>query len=122
MAKFKRRENGLKIEFGNKIFNIDVADSELGKKLIDFGERASNKDEVEKLPIEEQKQEIIDFYESILGKGAYEEIKKEAFEGEELKFEDLLDVGYFLIEEINKYNESTIKERNKRENLAKVVK
>lgn len=122
MAKFKRKERGIKLEFGKKVFTVDVADPLLSKKMISFGEKASNKEEMDNLSIDEQRQEIIDFYNSVLGENAYEEIKTEVFEGEEPMFEDLIDIGYFIIEEINKYNESFKKEEESRMKFRTVAK
>ncbi len=104
MAKFKRKERGIVLEFGTITYRIDPTDEKLANKLIKFGEKATNKEEIDKMSIDEQKQEMIDFYNSILGDNAYEKIKNEVFEGKELMFEELLDVGMFMLEEVNKYN------------------
>ena len=121
MAKFIRKEQGIKLEFGSKVFVINVADSKLNEKLIEFGKNNSKVEEVGKRTIEEQKQELIDFYELTLGDGAYEIIKNEVYDGEELIFEELLDIGYFLVEEVNKYNKAKVLEEENRLKLAKIA-
>ena len=122
MAKFIRKENGLKLEFGKVVFVIDVAETKLRDKLLKFGEMATDEERNKNLTLDQQKQELIDFYESLLGKGSYEKIKKEVFDGEDLKFEDLLDVGYFLIEETNKYNEMVISKSESRIKFNEITK
>ena len=43
------------------------------------------------------------------------------YDGEELIFEELLDIGYFLVEEVNKYNKAKVLEEENRLKLAKIA-
>ena len=103
MAKFKRRERGLKVEFGKKSFFIDITNPETGKKLNEFGAIAES-EEFDKLPHEEQKDLFKKFFNELLGETAYEDIKTEVYEDRELFLEELIDVGFYILEEVTEYN------------------
>ncbi len=59
---------------------------------------------------EQLKEYLTEAYDTILGKGAMAEIKEKVYENDNLLLTDLLDIGYYLIEEINKANSLISKE------------
>ena len=80
-----------------------VANEKLASKLIKFGEAIQGQDN---LSDEDQVKILNKFFDELLGEKAMAEIKEKVFEGDELLLTDLLDIGYYIMAEVDKYNEA----------------
>ncbi|WP_299034105.1 hypothetical protein [uncultured Anaerococcus sp.] len=60
--------------------------------------------------IDTLREKFIKAYDLILGPGAMADIQKYVYKGDELLYTDLLDIGYYMMEEINKANKLITKE------------
>lgn len=78
----------------------------LADKLITLGESAEGQEMTE----QEEKAFLVKAYDEIMGQGAMSEIKEKVFENEELLLTDLIDIGFYIIEEVEKSNEELAKE------------
>lgn len=77
---------------------------ELGEKLTKIGEDIDTENSTE----EEQIQFLIKAYDAMLGDGAMKVIRERVFEGDELLLTDLLDIGNYIIQEVEKMNEKIV--------------
>lgn len=73
---------------------------DLGEKLIQIGKDLDNTANSEN----EQKQYLVKAYGEILGLEALREIKEKVFDNEELLLSDLIDIGMYIIKEVEKTN------------------
>lgn len=73
---------------------------DLGEKLIQIGKDLDNTANSEN----EQKQYLVKAYGEILGLEALREIKEKVFDNEELSLSDLIDIGMYIIKEVEKTN------------------
>lgn len=73
---------------------------DLGEKLIQIGKDLDNTANSEN----EQKQYLVKAYGEILGLEALREIKVKVFDNEELSLSDLIDIGMYIIKEVEKTN------------------
>lgn len=107
MAFRRKARKTINLEFitadENKLVYEVVVSQELSSKLIKFGEAVEGQDD---LSDEEQVEILIKFFDEILGAGAMAEIKEKVFEGDELLLTDMLDIGWYIIGEVNKFNSS----------------
>lgn len=101
MAKFKFRDNTLKLDIEDKVYNVDISNFEQSEKLITIakdavkiGEQGNSTETVETMI--RMIEEAID---TILGSGATEEI----FKDRKVNLLDLLDLLAYLTEEINNF-------------------
>lgn len=101
---FKRKNNNIKFEFecvdGEVLKFETVLSEDLSNKLIDIG----NIDH-KNLSDEESKKILIKAYDQILGKNAMDDIKELVFGGDDFSLADIIDIGVYIVEEVNKYNE-----------------
>lgn len=100
---FKRRDNNIKFEFeciDGEILKFETVLSEdLSNKLIDIG----NIDH-KSLSEEESKKILIKAYDQILGSNAMDDIKDLVFGGDDFSLADIIDIGLYIVEEVNEYN------------------
>ena len=101
MAKFKFRDNTLKLEIEDKIYNVDISNFEQSEKLLTIakdamkvGEQGNSNDTVEMMILM-----IEDAIDTILGKGA----TKDIFQDRKINLLDLLDVLAYITEEITDF-------------------
>ena len=101
MAKFKFRNNNLKLEIEDKTYNIDITNFEQSEELlkiaqdaIKLGEKGNSTKNIEQIILMIEK--AID---TILGKGA----TKEIFKDRKINLLDLIDLLVFITEEINNF-------------------
>ena len=101
MAKFKFRNNNLKLEIEDNIYNIDITNFERSEELlkiaqdaIKLGEKGNSTENIEQIILMIEK--AID---TLLGKGA----TKEIFKDRKINLLDLIDLLVFITEEINNF-------------------
>lgn len=101
MAKFKFRDNTLKLEIEDKVYNVDISNFEQSEKLLTIakdamkvGEQGNSNDTVEMMILM-----IEDAIDTILGKGA----TKDIFQDRKINLLDLLDVLAYITEEITDF-------------------
>ena len=103
-SKFKFKDNGTVLDFGNAKFTVDISNPELIEEVLQFAETAEEK--AEKLKSEDDYikglREIISFcieaIDKILGEGASEKI----FEGRTVSMLDAIQVIDYIVEEVKK--------------------
>ncbi|BFL72127.1 hypothetical protein [Anaerococcus nagyae] len=78
----------------------------LADKLVTLGESVEDKEMTDS----EEKAFLVKAYDEIMGQGAMSEIKEKVFENEELLLTDLLDIGFYIIEEVEKANKELAEE------------
>ena len=107
MAVFKRKQRKvINFDFGyvedgvDKVLHFETVHSKaLADKLVDMGRLA--KDD---MSIEEQKEYLTRAYDEILGDGAMNTIREKLYDNEELLITDLVDIGYYLVDEVERVN------------------
>ena len=114
MAKFKRRDRNVKLEYGKLVYNVDVTDEDMIDKVTKFGERAQKAaDKTD----EEVIKDLKDIVDVVSGDGAYDAIEKEICGDAKATGWDTLDIANYMVEEIlsfrNKFVEGYGKIGNK---------
>lgn len=106
MAKFKFRDNTLKLEIEDKTYNVDISNFEQSEKLITIAKDAvkiGDKGNSEKT-VETMLMMIQDAIDTILGSGATEEI----FKDRKVNLLDLLDLLAYITEEITEFRSNKL--------------
>ena len=103
---FVRRKRNLEFEFitvNNEklVFEAEYS-SALGDKLATLGEEMQG---AENMADDEIKLYLIKAYDEILGHGAMAKIKAEVFAGDDISLQDLVDIGQYIILEVEKSNQ-----------------
>lgn len=104
MAFRRKSRKAVKLEFlgandERLVYEVEYSPS-LGDRLTKIGKDLENSDNSE----EEQKKYLIKAYDEMLGQGAMKEIQKVIFENDELLISDLIDIGFYIITEVEKKN------------------
>lgn len=101
MAKFKFRDNTLKLEIEDKTYILDISNFKDTKKLLTIADEAVKVSEDGNTPetIEKMMTMMENAVDTILGEGA----TKEIFEDREINFLDLIDLLVFLSNEISAF-------------------
>lgn len=79
----------------------------LGEKLVKLAEEMSDK---ENMSEEEQSAYLIKAYDEMLGAGAMDKIQEEVFGGDELLLSDLVDIGLYITDVVEKKNKEIAEE------------
>lgn len=106
MAKFKFRDNTLKLDIEDKVYNVDISNFEQSEKLLTIAKDAmevGNKGNSEKT-VETMLMMIQDAIDTILGSGATEEI----FKDRKVNLLDLLDLLAYITEEITEFRSNKL--------------
>lgn len=100
---FKRQNRNIKFEFeciDGEVLKYETAHSaELANKLTAIGEI-----DYDKKNDEEVKEILIRAYDQILGENAMDDIKELVYGGDEFTMADIIDIGVYIIEQVNKAN------------------
>lgn len=106
MAKFNFRDNTLKLEIEDKLYNVDISNFEQSEKLLSIandalkiGEQGNSKETVEVMI-----SMIEDAIDTILGEGS----TKEIFQNRKINLLDLLDLLAYITEEITKFRSNKL--------------
>lgn len=106
MAKFKFRDNTLKLDIEDKVYNVDISNFEQSEKLLTIandalkiGEQGNSTDTVETMLMM-----IQDAIDTILGSGA----TKEIFKDRKVNLLDLLDLLAYITEEITEFRSNKL--------------
>lgn len=107
---FKRKQRkviGFDFEYQegneNKTLHYEAEYSmKLSKDLNDAFEKANRTPEDD---LEGLKETLIQAYDAVLGEGAMAEIQKYVYDGDKLLLTDFLDIGFYMMEQINKANQ-----------------
>lgn len=107
VKRFEFKDNKLKLDIAGNIFELDTANPELIKRVLDFSEEAqeiatelSNKEDYAEA-LEEAIQFCIDAIDKILG----EDASKKIFANRKVTFFDCLDVINFVVSEVNEFRQ-----------------
>lgn len=106
MAKFKFRDNTLKLDIEDKVYNVDISNFEQSEKLLTIAKDAmevENKGNSEKT-VETMLMMIQDAIDTILGSGA----TKEIFKDRKVNLLDLLDLLAYITEEITEFRSNKL--------------
>ena len=101
MAKFKFRNNLLKLEIEDEVFNVDITNFEASDKLVKIAQDALKIGEDGNKPenIEMMILMIEEAIDTILGKGA----TKRIFKDRKINYLDMIDLLAFITEEITNF-------------------
>lgn len=108
MAFKRRKRKVITLEFegtNGEVLKYEVPHSkELGDKLIALSETQDLDNATEK----EQIEFLYKAYEEILGKGEMKKIQEKIYDGDEFLLTDMLDIGNYIIEQVDKANNEII--------------
>lgn len=118
MAFKRRKRKVITLEFegtNGEVLKYEVPHSkELGDKLIALSETQDLDDATEK----EQIEFLYKAYEEILGKGEMKKIQEKIYDGDEFLLTDMLDIGNYIIEQVDKANDEIISDYGVSQNQA----
>ena len=118
MAFKRRKRKVITLEFegtNGELLKYEVPHSkELGDKLIALSETQDLDNATEK----EQIEFLYKAYEEILGKGEMKKIQEKIYDGDEFLLTDMLDIGNYIIEQVDKANDEIISDYGVSQNQA----